>query len=92
MALTMKRGSGRFRCQRMDPAGVWSRLEPRGKALRWTETQFKHSSSALLTFTVSLTLQDEIISSHTIKEQDDIFIISVNSEKAELRNKVPTAA
>lgn len=31
-------GTGRFRCQRSDPAGVLSRLEPRGKALEEKET------------------------------------------------------
>lgn len=37
MALTTRRGTGRFRCQKTDPGGVWSRLEPRGKALRRKE-------------------------------------------------------
>ena len=34
MALITRRGTGRFRCQKTDPGGVWSRLEPRGKALQ----------------------------------------------------------
>lgn len=34
--LITRRGTGRFRCrcQKTDPGGVWSRLEPRGKALQ----------------------------------------------------------
>ncbi len=39
MALIRRRGTGRFRCrcQKTDPGGVWSRLEPRGKALQRNE-------------------------------------------------------
>lgn len=39
MAQITRRGTGRFRCrcQKMDPGGVWSRLEPRGKALQRNE-------------------------------------------------------
>lgn len=39
MALRAKRGTGRSRCRcrKTDPGGVWSRLEPHGKALQRNE-------------------------------------------------------
>lgn len=46
MALITRWGTDRFRCccQKMDPGGVWCRMEPRGKALQRnkgeTESEF----------------------------------------------------
>jgi len=69
VALTTRRGTGRFRCQRTDPAGVWNRLEPREKALQRQEKEFIYFITTL-TFKQHHTTLCEVISSHMTKQQE----------------------